>query len=77
MVTPLPDGDMHTILGDHGARITTVEKDIHEMKDDVREIRDVVVQAKGGWKLVVLVIAALGTAGSIGAGLVWLASHLK
>lgn len=38
------------------ARMQTVEHEIHAMREDVREIRDALVTARGGWKTLTLVI---------------------
>ncbi|MDQ0475467.1 hypothetical protein [Labrys wisconsinensis] len=64
-------------------RLTTVEvklkdtvEDLDEIKADVRAIRDAVVGARGGWKLLVAVgglATALGAA--VGSLLPWL--HVK
>jgi chromosome condensin MukBEF ATPase and DNA-binding subunit MukB len=38
------------------ARMETVEQEIHAMRQDVREIRDALVTARGGWKTLTVVI---------------------
>jgi chromosome condensin MukBEF ATPase and DNA-binding subunit MukB len=38
------------------ARMETVEQEIHAMRQDVREIRDALVTARGGWKTLTLLI---------------------
>lgn len=38
------------------ARMQVVEQEIHAMREDVREIRDALVTARGGWKTLTLVI---------------------
>ena len=38
------------------ARMVTVEQEIQAMRQDVREIRDALVTARGGWKTLTLVI---------------------
>jgi len=38
------------------ARMQIVEQEIHAMRQDVREIRDALVTARGGWKTLTLVI---------------------
>ena len=48
------------------ARMETVEHEIHAMRRDVREIRDALVTARGGWKTLTLVI---GFSISLGAAL--------
>ena len=46
------------------ARMRVVEQEIHAMRDDVREIRDALVSARGGWRTLTLVI---GVSVSVGA----------
>lgn len=53
-------------LGEHGARLTSVEEDIHEMKADIKTILGHVNQAKGGW----LVILAVGSIGATIGGII-------
>ncbi len=48
------------------ARMQTVEQEIHAMRADVRDIRDALVTARGGWKLLTVVI---GCSVSVGAAL--------
>lgn len=63
---------MTTIERDVGAleaRMQAVEAEIQAMRDDVREIRDALVTARGGWKMLTLVI---GASVSLGAAI----SHL-
>ena len=47
-------------LGNLQARIETVESELHAMRDDVREIRDAMVAARTGWRMLMLAIG-LGT----------------
>ena len=46
------------------ARMEKVEMEVHAMSSDVREIRDTLVTARGGWKMLTLVI---GLSVSLGA----------
>lgn len=48
-------------LGGVQARLEELERGQQQIKDDVREIRDVVVSVKGGWKTIA-VIASLSAA---------------
>jgi chromosome condensin MukBEF ATPase and DNA-binding subunit MukB len=48
------------------ARMQMVEQEIHAMRQDLREIRDALVTARGGWKTLTLVI---GLSISLGAAL--------
>ena len=47
------------------ARMGTVEQEIHAMRQDVREIRDALVTARGGWKALTLVIGFSVTFGAL------------
>ncbi len=47
------------------ARMQTVEQEIHAMREDVREIRDALVTARGGWKTLTLVIGLSISAGAL------------
>jgi chromosome condensin MukBEF ATPase and DNA-binding subunit MukB len=42
-------------LGNHDARLEALERDIAAMRHDVREVRDLMVTAKGGWKAIALI----------------------
>lgn len=55
------------------ARMQKVEQEIHEMRKDVREIRDTLVTARGGWRTLTLVI---GFSVSVGAAVTKLAPLL-
>jgi hypothetical protein len=46
------------------ARIEIVERELHAIRQDVRDIRDALVTARGGWKMLTVVIGlslSLGT----------------
>jgi len=47
------------------ARMKTVEHEIHAMRDDVREIRDALVTARGGWRTLTLVIGCSASFGAM------------
>ena len=47
------------------ARMQTVEQEIHAMRQDVREIRDALVTARGGWKTLTVVIGFSITFGAL------------
>lgn len=59
---------MTTIERDVGAleaRMQVVEQEILAMRQDVREIRDALVTARGGWKTLTLVIGFSITFGAL------------
>jgi chromosome condensin MukBEF ATPase and DNA-binding subunit MukB len=43
----------------------TVKDDVHDIKTDVKAIRDTLAQAKGGWKTLMLVAGVAGSAGAL------------
>jgi hypothetical protein len=43
----------------------TVEQEIHAMREDVREIRDTLVTARGGWKTLTVVIGMSVSLGAV------------
>jgi hypothetical protein len=58
--------DLKSDVAVHGTRLDRLEDDLNEIKKDIRAIRDVMMQARGGWKTVILVG---GVAGSVGAAI--------
>jgi chromosome condensin MukBEF ATPase and DNA-binding subunit MukB len=51
-------------MGHLEARMETVEGELQAIRRDVREIRDALVQAKGGWFVLTLVFAAAASLGA-------------
>ena len=47
------------------ARMEMVESEIHAIRQDVREIRDALVTARGGWRMLTLVIGASLSVGTL------------
>lgn len=43
----------------------TVKDDVHDIKTDVKAIRETLAQAKGGWKTLLLVGGAAGAVGAV------------
>lgn len=59
------------------ARIGILENDLQAIRRDVREIRDVLVGARGGWKTLTVVIGASVWVGAIVGKLVALMSFMQ
>lgn len=57
-------GDLERDLGGLQARMETVEHELQAIRSDVREIRDALVRAKGGWMAVVLMFSAAASLGA-------------
>jgi chromosome condensin MukBEF ATPase and DNA-binding subunit MukB len=47
------------------ARMETVEQEIHAMRNDVREIRDALVTARGGWRTLTFIVGLSASAGAV------------
>lgn len=65
----MSDFDIHRELGALSARVSALEKDIEEMRIDIKQVVKFVTETKGGWKYlwgIVGLAASLGTvAGAI------------
>lgn len=52
-------------LGALEARMEAMELEVHAIRRDVREIRDAVVTARGGWKVATVVIGLSASLGAV------------
>lgn len=52
-------------LGRHDAEIESLQRDMEELKRDVKSILSVLSEAKGGWKTMMLVAGAAGAMGAL------------
>lgn len=52
-------------LGEHAARIDMLQAEVHSLRQDVREIRDLLSQARGGWRTMMLLAGAAGAMGAL------------
>lgn len=62
---------------EYGKLIQQVEqlgKDVHEMRKMMAAMNEFMQQSKGGWRTIVVLS---GVAGSVGAALAWIATHIK
>ena len=63
------DNNIERELGGLHARMSAVEGDLHEMRADVREIRDAVTGYRGGWKALAALVGFSATVGALAAKL--------
>ncbi len=56
--------DLEREIGGLQARMETVEQELHAIRNDVREIRDALVSAKGGWMALLLIFSAAASLGA-------------
>lgn len=65
----MADTDLHQDMGSVKAQLEALNREMRDVKNDVRKIRDDFSQVKGGWRTLI------GLAAFIGGGISWLASH--
>jgi chromosome condensin MukBEF ATPase and DNA-binding subunit MukB len=58
--------DVEREVGRLEARMETVETELQGIRADVREIRDALVSAKGGWLILTAAISMAAAAGAMG-----------
>jgi hypothetical protein len=63
-----------TKLAVHENRLDRIESDLTEMKEDIKAMRQILSQAQGGWRMLMVVG---GACGSLGAAISWAASHIS
>ncbi len=51
----MPDVEVHRDLGRHDAEISNIKEDLHTVKNDVSEIKQMLAEAKGGWRMLMAV----------------------
>ena len=47
------------------ARMETVESELHAMREDVREIRDALVSARFGWRIILIMVSLATSCGAL------------
>ena len=52
-------------LGEVSARLKTLEREMGEIREDIRWMRDQVQQTKGGWRTVAFLISTSGILGAV------------
>lgn len=68
--------EVHRELGKHDGLISALQKDMAEVKGDVKAILESVNQTKGGWYVITIVAAAGGAAGTIASKLLSIISAM-
>lgn len=56
------------------AQVEQLTRDVHTLKETVETMRDMMQQAQGGWRAIVMLS---GIAGAVGAGISWVVTHVK
>jgi prefoldin subunit 5 len=54
-------------LGEMSSRLRTLEREMSETRETLKELHELALQAKGGWKTLMLVAGFAGLVGAIGA----------
>ena len=65
--------DVARDMGKHEAQIDHLEREVTALRNDVREIREILDRANGGWRVIMWVAGASGAAG---AAVSWIASRM-
>ena len=52
-------------LGEVSARLGTLEREMSEIREDIRWMRDQVQQTKGGWRTIAFLISTSGILGAL------------
>jgi len=52
-------------LGELSARLQTLEREMSEIREDIKWMRDQVQQSKGGWRTIAFLISASGILGAV------------
>ena len=59
--------DISRDIGRHDAQIETLQNDLRLLRDDVTEIKEILSEAKGGWKVAAILGGVSATIGAIAA----------
>lgn len=57
--------DIDREIASLGTKVDVIERDLSEMKSDIREVRDIVVRAGGGWRALIYVAGAAAFLGGL------------
>lgn len=63
-------------LGEMSSRLRTLEREMAETRETLKELHDLALQAKGGWKTLMLVAGFAGLIGALGAKVAMLVGFL-
>lgn len=53
-------------LGEMSSRLRTLEREMSETRETLKQLHELALQAKGGWKTLMLVAGFAGLVGAIG-----------
>ena len=59
------ESDLHRDLGILEAQVATLNREMREVKNDLRIIRDLLSQARGGWRTLAFVCGLSATVGGL------------
>lgn len=65
--------EVHRDLGRHDAEIENLKIEVHAMRVDLSEIKQMLSEATGGWRML---MAVSGLAAALASGLTWLVFKL-
>jgi len=56
--------EIHRDLGRHDAEIETLQKEIAELRQEIKQISKILNEARGGWRTMMLLGGAAGAVGA-------------
>lgn len=56
--------EIHRDLGRHDAEIETLQKEIAELRQEIKQISKILAEARGGWRTMMLLGGAAGAVGA-------------
>ena len=56
------------------AEVSQLRSDVHKLKETVEEMRDMMQQAKGGWRTALLIG---GMSASVATAVTWIVAHVR
>jgi chromosome condensin MukBEF ATPase and DNA-binding subunit MukB len=70
MVRKMSENDIHRDIGSISAQIEVLNREMRDIKSDVKQLREDFAAVKGGWRTLI------GIAAILGAGVSWLANYV-
>ena len=56
--------EIHRDIGRHDAEIETLQKEIAELRQEIKQISKILNEARGGWRTMMLLCGAAGAVGA-------------
>lgn len=57
--------ELHHEIGRHDAKIESLEREVHALRSDVADIKKMLSEARGGWKMLMMVGGLSAAGGAV------------